>query len=231
MKSLGILFGLIFPLVMSAQDSLNQVDNKGLKQGYWIKKSEDGGKVYEGRFVNDQPVDTFLYYDVNGDKNARLIWLNAEKSNATIYYPDGSIAAEGVYSNKKKDGLWKFFDGEGRLSTEQNYTNGKKDGAYIIYYDDGSISVSTTYRNGLEHGLRQEFWLDGKPRFKGEIVDGNPDGEVKYFNQEGKLEEKGTYKNAVKHGKWFHYGQYGVDKITIFEYGNKIEEKSIENQE
>lgn len=222
---------LLFSFSTIAQDTLNKTDENGLKQGYWIKKNERGVKVYEGRFVNDVPVDTFLYYDINGDKNARLVWLDAVTSMATIYYPDGTKAGEGKYVNKQKEGLWKLYDGNEILSAEQHWKNGKKHGSYKVYYDDGSVSVDTYFENGLEHGFRKEFWLDGKRKFEGNYVDGNPDGEVKYYNEEGQLTEKGTYKNAVRHGKWMHYGQHGIDKITIFEYGKQKEVKTISNED
>ncbi len=47
--------------ILYAQDTMNQTDSKGRKQGPW-RKLERGVLKYEGQFRDDKPVGTFTYY-------------------------------------------------------------------------------------------------------------------------------------------------------------------------
>jgi len=216
-----------FTNTVQSQTDTNFVDNNGKKQGLWIKTDKNGKKLYQGHFINDQPVDTFYYYDYKERLKAVIFFKPDGYSESTVYYPDGKIAAKGSYYKQQKTGEWQYFDGNELLSSTANYLHGKKDGLYIVYYDNGDTSVITSYQAGLENGLRKEFWPGGIIKFNGEMKDDNPNGEVKYYTDQGKLKTKGYYNHAVRDSVWFEYGTYGVEKITTFKNGVKKSEKTI----
>ena len=60
MKKLLLLFALFTGFAAAAQ--VNHTDQKGQKQGKWVKTYESGKKRYEGYFKNNIPVGTFTYY-------------------------------------------------------------------------------------------------------------------------------------------------------------------------
>lgn len=67
-------------------NNINQMDAKGEKQGYWIKKYPDGQILYEGSFRNNKPVGEFKRY-----------------------YEDGSLKSVLMYSDKKMKHLRKYI--------------------------------------------------------------------------------------------------------------------------
>ena len=67
MKLSILVLGLFLTaLSLQAQDSLNQTDKAGLKQGLWRKHYPNGNIRYEGNFSNDQPEGEFRYYHESG---------------------------------------------------------------------------------------------------------------------------------------------------------------------
>ena len=53
---------------------INRTDAKGNKQGYWRKIDVNGHLKYEGKFIDNIPVDTFKYYYINGKLESEMIY-------------------------------------------------------------------------------------------------------------------------------------------------------------
>ena len=47
---------------LTAQSSINRLDENGLKTGKWEKKYTNGNIRYTGQFVKDKEVGVFLFY-------------------------------------------------------------------------------------------------------------------------------------------------------------------------
>ena len=56
----NFLLILSFLIGASTFAQVNHTDEKGLKQGKWVKTYESGKKRYEGYFKNNVPVGTFI---------------------------------------------------------------------------------------------------------------------------------------------------------------------------
>lgn len=202
----------------------NKVDENGKKQGPWERKYRNGKTKYKGQFKDDVPVGDFVYYDIGGKKTAELSYLESGKAEAKLFHDNGRLAGEGVYINKKKEGLWKLYSERGFLSGEENYRDGKKEGENKVFYENGQLSRETTYSNGLESGIRKEFYATGHPSFIGNVVDGNFDGEVQFFHDNGKIKMKGSYNSAVRDGKWTWYDDRGIpEKVAMYTLGTITE--------
>ena len=68
--------------VKAKTDSINQVDEKGLKQGLWIKKYPNGNINYEGYFKDDRPVKLMKRYFENGDIKSSFIFYDNDRACA-----------------------------------------------------------------------------------------------------------------------------------------------------
>jgi len=198
-------------------DSLNQIDNKGLKQGVW-KKNYDNDKVrYRGEFKNDSPIGTFIYYTYNG-KLSHKVDHTGSISNTTFYHLNGKLMGTGQYINQKREGEWKYYDNKQILSKKENYIKDKLQGKSSIYYVNGRPSKVMTYVDGLIQGEVKEYFATGGLKFTGKYIDGNPDSLVTYYHPSSNRRIEGKYQDAVKHGKWTYYDELG--KIKAHEFYN-----------
>lgn len=212
------------------KDTINFTDAKGNKQGKWIGKYDNGKKRYEGSFKDNNPVDTFFYFDESGQKNAQMIFSdNGRKSEASYFHLTGKMKGKGSYVDQKKDGTWLYYDDREILSEEANYKMGKREGVSKIFYLDGSIAEEKQWKNDVEHGLNTQFFPGGKMKFDANYVDGNPDGKVIFYHPNGQVKSIGIYQHAVKNGEWISYNADGtIYTIEIFNKGvvTKLEKKN-----
>ena len=71
----------------------------------------------------------------------------------TTYYENGQIASRGEYKNGLKCGKWTFNHSNGKLGVEEIFNNGKiEDGLYIWYDEDGKKSFEKNYKDGKLNG-------------------------------------------------------------------------------
>ena len=67
----------------------------------------------------------------------------------TTYYENGQIATRGEYKNGLKCGKWIYNHSNGKLGVEEIFDNGKiEDGLYIWYDEDGKKDMEKNYKDG-----------------------------------------------------------------------------------
>ena len=84
-------------------DTINQVDNSGLKQGIWREYHSNGQLEYETFYLND-----------------------TIEGNYTSYYDNGQLECKYFISNQKKEGDYILYQENGVLKGEISYKNGKR---------------------------------------------------------------------------------------------------------
>jgi antitoxin component YwqK of YwqJK toxin-antitoxin module len=204
--------GLVVLFVVIGQTLLAQADNKtdanGLKQGYWVKKQSNGKVKYRGQFKDDIPYGKFKYYSTKGELASVLEYQTTDSVLATHFHPNGKKSAYGFYVNQKKEGVWRFYDRKGIISSKTTFVNGLKNGEMVVYNLNGSISRETTFTDDVENGYRKTFDSDGNLLTEGAIKDGQMDG-LQIIYRNGKINVKGAYKHAVRQGDWEYYDEEG----------------------
>ena len=134
-----------------------------------IKKMENGNihvKVWD---VMDPPIkydDPIL---------ARMVMFEEKYSPPKIF-------CEGIIRNKKREGIWIFYE-ENKIKYE--------------IYEDGKLNMCKAFYNG-------------KLEWKCEYKDGVKEGDYIGFHKNGKIETKGQYKNGNPIGVWFKYNENGI---------------------
>ena len=199
-------------------NNINQMDAKGEKQGYWIKKYPDGQILYEGSFRNNKPVGEFKRYYEDG--NLKSVLMYSDKKNeafAEIYYPNGYIASKGLYVNQAKEGKWQFFSFslKDTLISEEYYTKGKKNGLSVNYYPDGIIAEKLYYANGVRHGECLKYHESGALNLRTRYENGQLDGSFEAYYENGNAEFIGQYKNNLKTGTWKLFKEDGELRFEI----------------
>jgi antitoxin component YwqK of YwqJK toxin-antitoxin module len=120
------------------------------------------------------------------------------------YYMDGTLRAEGTYTNNVRTGLWKFYHPNGRLEQIGKYdAKGRGTGNWKWYYDNGALRRDENLFEGIHEGDYVEYDRDSTILLEGNYVDGIKEG----FWREGEkgYREEGNYLEGVREGVWKYY--------------------------
>ncbi|MGQ9847718.1 MAG: toxin-antitoxin system YwqK family antitoxin [Bacteroidales bacterium] len=199
------------------REYINQVDAKGLKQGYW-KTFYPNGKIEKEIFYEN---DTITGYYKEFDKNGQLIVKKLYRKGVEIsdsivdslqildwkeeFYENGRRKYYGAFKNGLKVGMHKEYDPEGKAIVAKIYDdNGnliaegivdsldRKQGDWKMFYETGNIKAKGKYINDIQTGT----WI--------------------YYYPDGKIEQIGNYKKGKIDGKWIWY--YPNQQILREEY-------------
>jgi len=221
---LSTLFTLFVFANLNAQDSIvNYQDINGKKQGYWLKKSPEGIKLYEGTFKNDVPIGKFTKFHPNGKVKYDMYYNpeNPSEVDVTMYDEVGELAAKGKYSNKEKDGLWTYYGENNIVIMEETYNKGKLQGKSIIYWQSNNHNPAEikNWDNNIKHGDWLWFYDGGNKRMTAKYKEGKLDGDFIVYFIDGSIHVNGSYVMDKRNGKWDYYNEDGSLKASI-EYNN-----------
>jgi antitoxin component YwqK of YwqJK toxin-antitoxin module len=192
---------------------------------------QNGRLIYNGYFRNDIPVgihreygsdgrvaNAFVYNDkgllisegiVNeaGNRNGR--WKDL--------YEDGSVKAEGQYTDNRRTGIWRFYNVEGKVEQTGSFNNDRPDGIWKWYYENGALLREEEYFQGQRDGSFIEYSPVGEIIATGTYSDGEKNAEWKY--RSGDNNEEGKYIIGLRDGTWRSY--YPGEKLRF--RGNYIQ--------
>lgn len=170
--------------------------------------------IYSGPYRNDIPVGIHREYNEDGSIKKALIYndngvlisegIVDETGNRNgswkDFYEDGSLKAEGRYTNNMQTGTWKYYNTKGVVEQTGNYNNGRPDGTWKWYYESGELLREEDYYRGQRDGLYTEYSVTGEIIVQGEYTDGEKDKFWKYNS--GDYIEEGNYIIGLKEGSW-----------------------------
>ncbi|MEI7724350.1 MAG: toxin-antitoxin system YwqK family antitoxin [Bacteroidota bacterium] len=219
----------IISAVVSGQDTVNVIDSKGHRQGYWRKLDTAGHVIYTGRFQDGVPVGEFRYYYPTGKlKTVSVMSDQGKKAATTSYFANGQKMAAGNYLNEKKDSIWQFFsESNATVVSLETYQAGVINGLSKIFYPEGSLSELYNYKNGIKDGLWEQYYLDGKLKLSGAFKAGEKQGLFRVLYNSGRPMIEGQYSNGHQNGTWVYHDEKGViSKKEIYDNG-KLEKVEI----
>lgn len=126
LTSLTIFLCVLFSsfVAIGQKDSINQIDETGQRQGYWVHfQKEDGQytkrKIEEGHYLDDRKEGP---------------WIK--------YYEDGETPRiKGHYVNNRPKGDFERYFPNGVLSEKGNYFKNEFVGDYWLYYPNGNLKL------------------------------------------------------------------------------------------
>lgn len=118
------------------------------------------------------------------------------------FYENGVLKSVGYYNNNKKEGIWKFYDTDGKLSRSGSYINGKMNGIWNNYYNNGAVSSSVNFDNDRLEGESKYFHQNGTIKEIGDFKNDLKEGVWKTFDENGKLISTGKYEKDAHEGEW-----------------------------
>jgi antitoxin component YwqK of YwqJK toxin-antitoxin module len=186
----------------------NEYDNEGnlIKSGSYRESVPVG--IHRTYDKNGKVIDAILY-DNNGIKTGQGIITNEGKKEGDwkYFYRERRISATGKYSNNLQTGNWKYFYLDGKTEQTGNYKQGKTDGLWQWFYSDGSLKREEEYYEGLPEGIYIEYDTLGQTLVNGKYFDGQKEEEWIY--KVGDYTEKGRYVADLKDGVWKAYYSNG----------------------
>ncbi|MFN2335899.1 MAG: toxin-antitoxin system YwqK family antitoxin [Bacteroidales bacterium] len=228
-----LLVGLMMlPLLAMSQ---NMTDSKGMKQGPWIKNYPNGEVMYEGTFKNDIPVGVFRRYNNEGILISELTYSDKKKDEAVaiFFYADGLKAGEGMYIERKKEGLWKIWSATRPLYliSEEYYHLDLRHGLSQKFYPDSSLAEKMTWDSGNGTGEWFQYYPDGSICLRAEYQAGSLEGPFSYYHPNGKLQYEGRYKENVRAGDWMVFNEDGsLKQIIVYKEGKPADPKLAEQE-
>jgi antitoxin component YwqK of YwqJK toxin-antitoxin module len=231
-KLQAILIGslLLFITANAQNDTINQLDAQGQKQGYWQKKYPNGKLVYEGYFQNGKPVGEMHRYYETGELKAIMSFREkSEKVYTKLYYEDGEIAGEGNYINNKKDSLWTYYSYyTGTITSTEFYVNGVKHGFERKYYANGQVSEEIEWSQNMKLGVWNQYFEDGAVKLKTTYSYNSLNGPYSFYWPNGNVYILGNFVDNKQHGTWSYFTDDGNKKSEIvYQYGKSENEEEI----
>ncbi len=219
----------------------NAFNSVNKREGLWIRVYKSNPKVmyYRGTFKNGVPTGVFEFYDEKGMLKSTVDHIQDTTINDVVnFYADGkTVNSKGRYVGKKvgktwerqKQGLWEFFDTEGRLIRFENYKDNLLNGESKVFYANGQVSHEMSYLNDKLNGPFTEYTVEGKISKKGNYKNGIYDGSIVVNYDSGKKKEEGKFVNGMREGSWNFYLETGLPELTIWFKADKIEKKHYAN--
>jgi antitoxin component YwqK of YwqJK toxin-antitoxin module len=185
------------PIVFEVFDVKN-----GLKNGTYIKYSEDGKKIEEGAYLLGKQDGVWKYYFSNGNLKATGVFRlgdgsdistsskipkNGREEKWLFYHENGKLKEEGNYSNGKPNGISKLYHENGQLKQESNYSKGNLNGIVKFYHENGKLKEEGNYSNGKRNGISKLYHENGQLKQESNYSNGNLNGIVKVYHENGNL--------------------------------------------
>ncbi len=228
------VFCIVFQFSFSQNDTINQVDENGLKQGYWEKFYPGGKPMYKGYFRDGKPVGTMYRFYESGAVKAILNFEEVNPLTSIIfYYEDGTKAAEGFYLGNEKDSVWNYYSYYDKvLKLRENYKKGKLEGKKYVYYTTGEIFDETTWGQGKKQGPWKKYFKDGTIQLDTQYENDVLQGSFKVYNENGKPELIGNHVKNNRHGKWLFFNDKGEKLLELnYNMGQLLNKEELSRKE
>ncbi|MFD0975453.1 toxin-antitoxin system YwqK family antitoxin [Salinimicrobium gaetbulicola] len=142
-----LLFGLTLISCTGCPSNLETVetwsDGNPKKEIYWLDKKDS--------------IFREITYFKNGQINQKHIITNGELEKMTAYYETGEIAALIMYENGKPVAGAEYYK-NGQKRGEISYDlNGNLNGIARYFNEDGSLSTEGEYKNDKRHGVWRNY--------------------------------------------------------------------------
>ncbi len=217
-------------------DTINRYNEHGERNGFWRVLFRNENPRYEGTFVDGKPTGKFIYYFPEGGIRAELIHkedddeLEYEKLvQATFYHrgrKDKNIMAEGQFVDRKKQGLWRFFNERGTLVMKNYYHEDKNHGVRKTFFDCGALMETVTFHNDIKEGSWKQYYENGNLRLSAYYNNDMLNGEYEVFYDNGRRRIKGYYQDNLPDKTWTYLARSGkIERRVVYDKGEMVEEK------
>lgn len=195
-------------------------DETGMQQGLWKYFYDDGSIRSEGKYKDGKKTEEWkFFFNDNSIQQIGKYENDLPVSEWKWYFRNGKLRREETFIKGKEEGLSSEYNDSLKRIATGNYVEGKKDGVWK--YNNGEYVAEGEYRDGNLSGEWKQIYLNGKLAFKGTYFEGMEEGEHLYYYETGKLKEQRYYKKGFRNGLWKYYDEDGALILSITFEGDK----------
>ena len=217
---------VVAPKIAEQYEQVNSKKNGSYKSYY-----NDGTLKSEGPFLNGLYNGVWTYYYSNGNVQAKGSFISGDGTDVSetsglplngrdglwkIYHDNGKLSQESYFLKGKRNGSFKGYNTVGVLTEESFYKNGVLDGKLVMYNYQAIKISEATFINGIAEGEEKIYYDSGKLKIQRSYKQGKLDGVLKVFYENGNLEESSSYVNGKKNGK-----------LVLFFTNGKIQQEAL----
>lgn len=156
----------------AVQDTVNQVDGMGRKNGFWkvtAPKPEKpeyaaGQLIEEGRYVGGKRVGVWKRFWPNGNLMSEVTYrMGIPRGDYKTYYPNGKVEEAGNWDMDRNTGKFQRWHPNGKLAQDFVFNAvGVRDGDQKYYHENGKLAVEVSIKQGKEHGTLKRYTATGE---------------------------------------------------------------------
>lgn len=214
---------------------------------YWITYYPNQLRKSEGNRENFKLDSVWNFYDVKGNIENKITYVEGIKSGPYKYYDDNCfLIKEELYTNNILDGSVTTFYGDSSNSLIKSttpYVNGRKEGIGYTFGKDGRITGIITYKknfivsnekvnrynaDSLKTGVWKTYYDNNKLKREERFKNGKLNGYVKYYNASGQLESATLYLNGEEQSDEDNAADFDI--TTLYHSNGEIKSTSIINK-
>jgi len=189
-----------------------------------VVKEQGAKKIYETSYVNKKSQTRFEtlcgeydgmisksypdgkpYYNYAVSKNNR-------EGRYVSYGVTNLLEIEGNYVGGRADGIWKYYNEQGKLDNMGYYFDDSSDSTWTYFYPDGKLSSTAEFFRDRRHGLTKFFAPDGSPSIE------------KNYDRGDLI----SYREMQSSGTWGEWKKFSGDAVIVAFYPSGS--KSYEEQ-
>lgn len=174
-------------------------------------------------YNEDGSISNAISYDEFGIKNGEGLvdTLSKKQGIWKHFYTDGKLSSKGEYKDDKKIKEWVWYFESGEILQKGNYNEGLPDGSWTWYFETGNILRQENYFLGARSGKMFELSPQGDTIVKGQFDEGDKMGN--WFYRIGDEFMKGEYYYGQKTGIWtsYYYPEMKLECVTEYSEGKK----------
>ncbi|MEI6749456.1 MAG: toxin-antitoxin system YwqK family antitoxin [Bacteroidales bacterium] len=192
---------------LAVPDSINKMDAKGKRIGYWEEKLENSATT-KGIYVNGLQNGQWLTYGQNGIIAKVENYVKGKKNGAVIEIDSrGYLSAELYFTNDIPEGTAKRYFYGTNLASVIPYKHGKVDGKKIIYYENsaGKPMEESNFKNDVKDGISKWYTIAGDVVAEYNYTNGNLEGIQKEFYPKAVLKSEQNYVKNLPEGEYKEY--------------------------
>lgn len=196
-------------------------DETGKLNGTKQVFDHDGKLYFEWDFSKGE-ISAYRYYDKKGtvlSEGKRKL----TKFPFTGYFEDGTKRFEGDYDGSEQNGVWKYYDRYGNISSEEPYVKGATDGLLKSYHKNGKLDYQVNYEKGIRDGYYEEYFMNGKMAQQGWYKEGEKEGYWQQYFANGNMQRNLYFVDDMQHGWQNYYDEKGkLESVYYMEYGHTL---------
>lgn len=180
----------------------------GYKEGSWKEFNIKGELIEESYYLDGEFDRFYTTYNNDGRKKAETFYNEGILTYVSFFDTTGKLLKKTEFVKGSGKYVTPAFV-KGRTYIDGEFKNGKRNGLFKSYYSNNKVSAMTTYKAGTRHGKYTHYHYNGKLYETGVYEFGNQEGVWKQYYDNGKLMNVYQYKNGIVVGTVKHYYKNG----------------------